>query len=731
MSKNNDSWGIDVGANAIKAIRLVRSGTGVKVADYTVIPFKRVLTTPDIDADEQVRMGLDQLLGAHDMSKSSVVVSVPGHMAFARFAKLPPVEPKAIPKIVEFEAVQQIPFPIEQVEWDYQVFSQPDSPDVEVGIFAITKEKINDFLENYQHVGLTIDGVTLSPLAVYNAIAYDQQLTPDSEGFVLMDIGTTSTDVTIFEAGNIWLRTLPIGGNNFTESLVQSFKLGFPKAEKLKREAGTSKYARQIFTAMRPVFADLVQELQRSLGYYQAMNREAKLERLIGLGSTFRLPGMQKFLKQQLQMDVVRPDAFKRISVEGKRASEFADHTINLATAYGLALLGLDMGTVNANILPTDRVRQRLWRSKQPWFAASAAVMVLPVLLMWGNAAKMGSSFDAQVKDTRRKEAVIQEARRFQSQYQELEDKNDPRQRITNLSRILDYREVWPKLMSDLQLAAAALDPDEQQLVLHSNDYEGIKKIGRTERRRIHIEQINAEYRAMLPGSSSGSEDGGDGGGGMGSEIWGDQGATDDGDVSDDGDSESTMATLKVPPSFLVTVRGWTSYTTTDMSAAAFISRHFIRWLETNNDRPDRPYRIKVDEDALAVGEVRVTDNNMVEGGGGARTSGRMPAVGGLGRRRAPGGLGMPGPRPGARGGLGVPRMSGGGGGNDAMDLSTDLAMLLPKRPVEDRPKIGDWEFTIRFTVQLTSPDDARKSETGGRTEPVKETDEPAEEPQA
>ena len=116
-------------------------------------------------------------------------------------------------------------------------------------------------------------------------------------------------------------------------ALVRSFKLSFHKAEKLKREAGTSKYARQIFQAMRPVFADLVQEMQRTLGFYQSHNRDANLTKLIGLGSTFRLPGLQKFLKQQLQLDVVRPNGFDRIAVEGKQASEFAEQSLNLVTA--------------------------------------------------------------------------------------------------------------------------------------------------------------------------------------------------------------------------------------------------------------------------------------------------------------------------------------------------------------------------------------------------------------
>ncbi|MEL7089956.1 MAG: pilus assembly protein PilM, partial [Planctomycetota bacterium] len=330
-----------------------------------------MLTTPDLDVDQAIQVQLEAFMLKHEIDKTAVVASVPGNMAFARFAKLPPVEPKKIPDIVKFEAQQQIPFPIEQVEWDYQVFQQDDSPDVEVGIFAITKERVMQYLANYRIVDMKVDQLTLSPLAVYNTFNYES---PDGEGAIYMDIGTVSTDVIIVEDGGIWLRTLPIGGNNFTEALVKQFKISFPKAEKLKREAATSKYAKQIFQAMRAVFADLVQEVQRSLGFYQSLNRDSNLTKLVGVGSTFRLPGLQKFLKQQLQIDVVRPDSFARLPVvDGKRESEFSNHALNMATACGLAIQGLGLEKVSANILPRHVLASRMWRAKQPWIAASAA----------------------------------------------------------------------------------------------------------------------------------------------------------------------------------------------------------------------------------------------------------------------------------------------------------------------------------------------------------------------
>ena len=173
MARSSSSWGIDAGREAVKAVKLVSSGSGVEVEAFEVLPYAEVLTAPDVDVEQAVQLKLDELMQKHDLQKSRVVASVPGNTAFARFANLPPVDPKTIPKIVRFEAEQQIPFPIDEVEWDYQVFQDADTPDVKVGIFAITKEKVMQFLSNYRAVGVKVDALTLSPVAVFNAFAYD------------------------------------------------------------------------------------------------------------------------------------------------------------------------------------------------------------------------------------------------------------------------------------------------------------------------------------------------------------------------------------------------------------------------------------------------------------------------------------------------------------------------------------------------------------------------------
>jgi len=688
MPKNNDAWGIEVGSNAIKAIRLVKTGNEIIVADYEIIPFKRVLSTPDLNVEETIRVGLDQLVAKHEINKSHTVVSVPGNQAFARFAKLPPVDPKKVNDIVQFEAVQQIPFPINEVVWDYQVFQQDDSPDVEVGIFAMTNDRVISALNNYRSVGLRIDGITLSPLALYNAVQFDRDIDDTSDGLIIVDIGTMSTDVIIVEQGKIWLRTVPIGGNNFTQALMQAFKLSYNKAEKLKREARTSKYSRQIFQAMRPVFNDLVQELQRSLGYYQSLNREADLKQMIGVGSTFRLPALSKYLKQQLQIDIVRPDSFEKIEVEGKQEADWAEHALNLGTAYGLALQGLGLESVTANLMPRHILTERLWRGKQPWFAAAAiillAVTVAAGLTYYGERSARAASVDEKEQLTTN---IINQANRLVRQWKDLESGSDPRLRVENLRRVLDYRDVWPKIMEDISLASANLGPQPETLTA---DYDMLMSVPREQRRRVYINQVNVEYVV---------------GGGLEEDsrldrmdqrqrnrpqsltldqIWGQQQDREVGEDDSDNEPIQRSASKQVPPSFEITIEG----TTPHADGPRFLSENFIKWLQENANRMDRPYVIEASERSLVdVQRINTSASSDRRDERAERDRSDSLTAGLLQPRR------------------------GGRASTERQRRDTTAMSYLPARPTNAETRSNDTQFVITWTIRLVRPEAAREAE--------------------
>jgi type IV pilus assembly protein PilM len=452
---SNASWGIEVGATALKAVKLVRDGDSVAVADFVIIPHKKPLSAPEIDEKEARRVALGTLVAQHDLNKAGIAVSVPGSQSFARFPnELPATEPKQLPALVEYEAKMQIPFPLTDVQWDYQIFATPDSPMVSVGIFAIRTETVMDQLAKWQDVGRVPDIVTLNPLAVYNALAWDQGFNESTPGTVILDIGTTSTDLIIADGPKLWVRTFPVGGHQFTEALVTALNTSYMKAEKLKGEAETSQHARHILQALRPVFGDLAQDVQRSIGYYtsQPQNRSAKLTRVICLGSTFRLPGLKKFLSQQLQMDVQMLEGFARISkVQGgdQKLKLFQENAFQLAAATGLALQGLQMQTLSANLVPMSVVKESMWRGKTPWFAAAAGVA-----LAAGAATFWQPLMNSSAVSAADKPAVIDEVKRqlggLKGQWGEAEAAYQPDAKAPVLTQLVDQRSVMPKVLDDL-----------------------------------------------------------------------------------------------------------------------------------------------------------------------------------------------------------------------------------------------------------------------------------------
>lgn len=452
MPGSSSAWGIDVGVTSLKAIKLRKEGGGgVAVEAFDVVEHEHFLTEPDVNRDETIRHTLQQFLERNSLRREAVFVGVPGSSTFARFVKLPPVEPKKVPEIVRFEAMQQIPFPLEQVNWDYQTFSSPDTPEVEVGIFAMKKELVSQVMANFQSTAMIVEGVQMSSLAVYNAAMYDEMT--DGKGTVVVDIGAEHTDLVFIDAGRIWLRTINIGGNNFTDAISKSFKVSFTKAEQLKRTAATSKYQKQIYQAMRPVFADLVAEIQRSKGFYDSSHRDSNIDRVVAMGNPVKLPNLQKYIQQELKMEVVRLENFKKAVVDPKIAAGLAEQILSLGGAFGLAVQGLDLASIDTNLLPSDIARQMLWRAKQPWFAAAAAVLVLGL----GVSAYAAWSENAKLKESLNSDAAISNQRDL-SAYSDLSSKFNAipdeyathRNSINNVLNLYAERKIWPQIYEDI-----------------------------------------------------------------------------------------------------------------------------------------------------------------------------------------------------------------------------------------------------------------------------------------
>jgi type IV pilus assembly protein PilM len=492
MATPRYAWGIDVGNRALKAVKLVRDGDSLRVDDFEVIEHETVLSNAGDNRETLIQNALAAFVARHSVKGGVAAIGVSGQASFARFIKLPPVEPKKIPEIVRFEAIQQIPFPLDDVEWSYQLFHSPESPDVEVGIFAMRKELINQHIGHFTSVDLNVQVVQMNPLAIYNAMQYDQRIDGTT---MIIDLGAENTDLIIADENSVWLRSIPIGGNNFTEALVKSFKLNFPKAEDLKRNAATSKYARQIFQAMRPVFADLVAEVQRSIGFYASVHRDSRIKKILALGGTFKLPGLQKYLQQNLQLEVQRLDSVGAGSpTDPKVAASLNDNILSVVGAYGLALQGMGEGKITSSLLPQHIRREKIWKEKQKWFAAAAALFLVGTGIGYGRVAIENMRFQSAGSERSANESVLSQANGLDSEWTTISGAGGPeRQRIINIHSLEQYRDLVPTMLTDIHANVPAIKATPQEMKQKFPD--------RAERQQIFVDHILTQFMPDLVGA--------------------------------------------------------------------------------------------------------------------------------------------------------------------------------------------------------------------------------------
>src|SRR5881275_2195420 len=171
-------WGIDLGQCALKALRVEMTDGEVTATAFDYIEYPKILSQPDADPDELTREALNKFLSRNTLRGDTVVIAVPGQSGLARFVKLPPVEEKKIGDIVKFEAKQQIPFPLDEVVWDYQKVGSGEVTDgfameTEIGLFAMKRDQISRSLAHFQDVNVEVHVIQMAPLALCNYVAYD------------------------------------------------------------------------------------------------------------------------------------------------------------------------------------------------------------------------------------------------------------------------------------------------------------------------------------------------------------------------------------------------------------------------------------------------------------------------------------------------------------------------------------------------------------------------------
>lgn len=456
MRKSDYILTLNVGASTLSmGLFCPLKGGGVEMIDYAVVHLDPEGAAGD-ERNAYITSALREIISEHGFPSGPVLISVPGQSVFSRFVKLPPVSRDKITQIVQYEAQQNVPFPINEVVWDYQLIGGVEG-EVDVMLAAIKAEIIEDLTDAVSDAGIDPDLVDVSPMALYNAVRYNYSELPPCT--LLVDIGARSTDLLFIEEGRVFSRSIPVGGNTITQQIMKEFDLSFDDAEEMKRnqafvsfggayETG-SEVAEKLSKSVRSVMNRMHAEITRSINFYKSQQSGSQPGMVLLTGGSSTIPYTNDFLKEKLKVEIDYLNPFLNVAVnEQIDATEIGNQVHMLGEVVGLALRRILTCPIEINLLPAKVREEKEFRRKQPIFLCAAfgiAIILMIWCLYFFKLAQLGEErlgkMRKRVQDV---ESIKREMDRLEKDIEQVERK------IRKVANVVEKRTQWQRLLDEM-----------------------------------------------------------------------------------------------------------------------------------------------------------------------------------------------------------------------------------------------------------------------------------------
>lgn len=350
---------------------------------------------PPDGGDETARTGaiigaLRTALTGVDRGALKLSYAISGQTVFTRFVKLPPSPPERVAQMVRFEAQQNVPFPMADVVWDYQLMRQSADSDLEAIIVAIKADMLDRLNAAVVSVARLPERVDVAPLALFNAVRFNYS--DWRESLLVLDIGAKSTNLIFIEEGKAFVRGVPIAGNQITQALAKDMNLGTEEAEALKRSKGfvglggayedpADDEAARASKVIRGVMTRLHSEVTRSVNFYKGQQGGSEPTRVLLTGGSSVLPYMNMFFQDKLGIPVEMFNPFRNVAVgPGVDRANLSKSAHLLGETVGVALREVGECPIEVDLVPQVSRAKREAREK----AVAGAGIIAAILLIFG-----------------------------------------------------------------------------------------------------------------------------------------------------------------------------------------------------------------------------------------------------------------------------------------------------------------------------------------------------------
>ena len=343
-------FGLDIGHDTLRVMQLEPGGhrKELRLKGYGSVSFDPsaivdgVITKPEVIARAAVTMFRKDLVG--DIGTKRVAASLPARRALTRAVRLPKMGAKDIDDAVQTEIEQYIPGHADEYYMDYTPIRE-DQEGSEMFVVAMPKKIVDSYLVLTRMLGLEAVLLDTTIGASTHLFGYDRQSGIPS---VLIDFGSESTDVSIFNRGLLATGTVAFGGDYSTAAIAKVLRVTPREAVMLKSKYGLAPSAvqDQVMAAMESSLEVLLKEIRRTIRYYeQRYAKEPPIGQVVIMGGGANMPGMADYLTARLRLPVRSFDPATHIDFGELRPFYTADR-MSYVTVAGLA--ATDAGAIFA-----------------------------------------------------------------------------------------------------------------------------------------------------------------------------------------------------------------------------------------------------------------------------------------------------------------------------------------------------------------------------------------------
>jgi type IV pilus assembly protein PilM len=450
---------VDFGAGTLKLAEFeINEAGGLRLKQYALKSLGAE-GAQETAREALVLKTLQELIAERAIKSKTVNVCAPGFHVFSKFVKLPPVDASKVTQIIEYEAKSNVPFPLEEVVWDYQIIGSTPGGELEVLLVAIKADIVEGLFRVTETAGLRLQLADVSPAALCNAFRYNYGELEDCT--MLLDIGAKTSNLLFFEKGKVFSRSINLGANSITQDFANESKKKFDVAEKTKisegfvslggayeepenqDQAAISKIARQFMTRLHI-------QVNQTMQFYRGQQGGSAPARLFLSGGASIMPYTAQFFAEKINVPVEYFNPLRNVQIDPAiNLEELARVAHSLGEVVGLGLRNLAHCPVELNLMPESTLKWQSFNQKKPYLIATVFSMVLVVAaigLLFDRLA--GAKAEAKENLDRQVEPLKSKDQKFQK---DLTDLKKARADATQVVTYMDQRFYWGDVLSELR----------------------------------------------------------------------------------------------------------------------------------------------------------------------------------------------------------------------------------------------------------------------------------------